>query len=447
MTYENIKSIILVLLVCFSVLLTWSIWTYQPNYELMEKPNTIEKVAISARKEVDQIIKPDRILYHYKDDKHLGAIDPTEIDKILSEIRKWNFKDFEDISTQIRNYSNFIHNEGNAVILFPDSIPIELYKTVIDVKDSKLPNFDFDRIVIDVENIQKEVGFVYFISMENRVAYRSRVPASFVHNFQNGTFKNAEFNSNFANYVPFKVNNELTFFLPQDESKMLRHQYYSTPLDFEKFKKALFKDPTVVQKTYLPAGVEYTNGSSLMRVYNDKNILSYINPAEMNESHFMSKNLLKRSIDFVNEHGGWTGSYRFAEMNESNHSVLFRLYDDKGYPIFSEGSGISEISETWGQSQIKQYLRSNFLLGLNINTETMETVLSSGEDVIEALKQMQEIEIGKLQNIVIGYSMKKDAQTRSVYLEPSWYYQYNNQWNQISIDDIGGGLEYGLEQN
>ncbi len=445
MTYENIKSIILALLVSSSVLLTWSIWTYQPNYEMMEKSNTVEKVAISSKKEIDQIIKPDRIIFHYDNDKHVGTIKPTEIDRMLSEIRKWNFSDFENISSEIKNYPSFIHKEGHAVIQFPDSIPMDLYKSVIDVKDSKLPNFYFDQIVVDVENVQREDGFVYFVSMGNYEVYRSRVPASFVHNFRNGIFKSAEYNISFTAYIPFKVNNELTLFLEKEESKMQRHQYIANPLDSEKFKNALFKDPSVVQKSKKSTGEEYTNGSSLMRVYYDKNTLSYINPAKMNEMNFISKNLLKRSIDFVNEHGGWTNSFRFADIDETNHSVIFRLYDDKGYPVFSERSGISEIKETWGQSEIKEYLRSNFSLGLRM--ESTETILSSGEKVMDYLKRMEYIDVSKLQNVRIGYSMTKDAQTRIVYLEPTWYYQYNQQWNQISNEDIRGGIGNGLEQN
>lgn len=445
MTYENIKSIILVILVSFSVLLTWSIWTYQPNYELMEKSNTIEKVAISVKKEVDQIIKPDRVIVHYDNDNHIGTINPNEIERIINELKKWNFTDFENISGQIKNYSSFIHKKGNAVIQFPDSVPMDIYKAVIDVKDSKLPNFYFDRIVIDVENTQREDGFVYFVSLKNYDVYRSRVPASFVHNFQNGLYKNAEFSPSYIAYIPFKVNSELTLFLKKDESTLPRHQYLANPLDSEKFKKALFKDPSVVQKSYKTTGEEFTDGSSLMRVFYDKNILSYINPAEMNETNFISKNLLKRSIDFVNEHGGWTNNYRFVYMDEMKHNVIFRLYDDNGFPVFSERRGISEINETWGQSEIKEYVRSNFSLGLRMEPTDMN--LSSGEEVINYLKRLPNIDVSKLQNVMIGYFMTKDAQTRIVYIEPSWYYQYNQQWIQISMEDIRGEIEYGLEQN
>lgn len=442
MTYEKIKSVILVLLVCFSVLLTWNIWTYQPNYELMEKPNTVEKVVISEKKDVEQIIRPDRIYYHYGKEKHFGTVDTIEITKTLNEISKWNFADFEDVSDEIGNFSSFAIESGHVVIQFPDSIPIDLYKTIIDVKDSKLPPFYFDQIVIDVDDTAKDHGLVYFISTKYKQAYRSHVPASFIQNFRNSFYKNAENNLNFVKYMPFKTSNEHVIFLSTEESKMLRYQLLSTPLDSEKFKNALFKDPSVVQKNYQPTGEEYTNGSSLLRVNQDKNTLSYVNPAEINESNNFSKNLLKRSIDFVNDHGGWTDNYRFVEMDEEKQTVLFRIYDDKGYPVFSGNSGISEISQTWGQNGINEYLRSNFSLGLRM--ETTEITLPSGQAIMEYLEKKEDFDLNQLQDLVLGYTMTKELQKRSVYLEPSWYYKYNNTWNQIAINDAGGEIR-GLE--
>ncbi|MBU8881259.1 hypothetical protein BGM26_20250 [Bacillus sp. FJAT-29790] len=441
MTYENIKSIILVILVCFSVLLTWSIWTYQPNYEMMKKANTVQEVAISAKKDVKKIIKPDKIYYHYSKDKHIGTIDSNEIDRVITEISRWNFVDFEDVSAEIKSFPTFIHQAESAVILFPDSIPIELYRTIIEIKDKKLPDFRFDRIVIHLEETEKEQGFVYFISSEDKQAFRSYVPASFVQNFKNAYFKNAEYSLNFGEYFPYKVSNERTLFLPIKETKMLRYQYLSNPLEPEKFKNALFRNPSFVQKNHQTLSEEFTDGSSLMRVNFDKNTISYVNPVEGHET-ISSKNLLKRSIDFVNEHGGWTDNYRYVEMDEMRHRVLFRLYDAKGYPVFSEDNRISEISQTWGQSEINEYLRSNFSLG--IRTESTEIDLSSGQTVLERITGMDGFESEKLQDLIIGYTMIKDAQTRLVYLEPSWYYQYNDSWRKVSVDETGGDI-HGLE--
>lgn len=440
MTYENIKSLILVILVCFSVFLTWSIWTYQPNLETMEKTKTVQEVAISAKKDAEEIVKPDRILYHYSKDKHFGTTSTEEIDKIIAEISRWSFTDFANVSNEVRNLPSFIHNTGNAVILFPDSIPIDFYRTIIDMKEKKIPNFYFDRIIIDTEGIQKDQGFVYFVSTEKNQVYRSQVPASFVQNFKNGFFHNAEYSLQYVKYFPYKGFNNLVLFLPEEETKMLQYQFLSTPIDSEKFKNALFKVPSVVQKNSHSTIEEYTNGSSLMRVNHDRNTLSYVNPVGRSDSQLTSKGLLKRSIDFVNEHGGWTDNYRFVEMDESNHQVLFRLYDDKGYPIFSEGSGISEIREKWGQSDIYQYFRNNFLIGFPM--EPTETKLPSGQEIIQFLEQ-KGLEMDKLQDMTLGYSMEKDS--RLVYLEPSWFYRYNGSWIRISMDEPLGGANRGLE--
>ncbi|WP_066296088.1 YycH family regulatory protein [Bacillus sp. FJAT-29937] len=440
MTYENIKSLILVILVCFSVLLTWSIWTYQPNLETMKKTKTVQEVAISEKKDAEKIVKPDRVIYHYSKDKHFGTTDAGEIDKIISEISRWNFTDFIDVTSEIKNYPSFIHNSGNAVILFPDSIPIDFYRTIIDMKEKKIPDFYFDRIVIDTEGIQKDQGFVYFISSEKGQAFRSQVPASFVQSFYNGFFNNAEYSLHYAKYFPFKSSSNRVIYMPEDAPKMIQYQYLSKPLESEKFKNALFRDPTVVKKSYQQSGEEYTNGSSLMRVNNDRNTLSYVNPVGGSESQLTSKSLLKRSIDFVNDHGGWTDNYRFVEMDETSRQVLFRIYDHKGYPIFSEGSGISEIRETWGQSEIYKYFRSNFLMELRM--EDTEVSLPSGQKAIELL-ELKGLELANLQDMMLGYSMEKDS--RLVYLEPSWFYKYNGSWNQLSVDETMGGANRGLE--
>ncbi|MCL6573500.1 MAG: hypothetical protein K6T88_17750, partial [Bacillus sp. (in: Bacteria)] len=49
MKYERLKSAILTLLVLGSILLTWALWTYQPNYDTMEDSNTVAEVALSEK--------------------------------------------------------------------------------------------------------------------------------------------------------------------------------------------------------------------------------------------------------------------------------------------------------------------------------------------------------------------------------------------------------------
>ena len=117
------------------------------------------------------------------------------------------------------------------------------------------------------------------------------------------------------------------------------------------------------------SGEEYTDASNLMRVNRDTNILLYVDPTEEEETqdNAFGNNILQRSTNFVNEHGGWTDNYHYFGLDNDQKTVLFRLYLE-GYPIFSEDSDVSELRLVWGKTDINRYVRSNFSLGILITT-------------------------------------------------------------------------------
>ncbi len=437
MTYEHIKTIILTILVATSALLTWNLWTYQPNYETMEPTNTVQEIAIAAKKDVSKIVRPDTLLFHHGGNRHYGTVSPSEIEKIIKEISRWNFTDFKNITSE--KDTSFVHSEGNAVIVYPDSIPIDLYKMVIKVGDKNPPDFQFDRIVIDVDKPQKDDGIVYFVSMDSKQVYKSHVPASFIQNFNSEFFKDTDSSPEYKEY--FSYEGSETFFLPAEDTKMTRYQFLTKELDSEKYKNALFSDPSVVQKNYQQSEEEYADNLSLLRVNSDKNTLRYVKPAAGNNPTFPSADLLKKSIDFVNEHAGWTDNYQFVDMDELNHRVIFRIYDSSGYPVFSDDPKISEIRQVWGQNEIYEYYRSNFQLGLRTE-EKIEVSLSSGDSVIERLNRLEGFDSNNLEDVKLGYKMIKDPQT--IRLEPSWFYRYKGVWKSISLDETEG-MNNGLE--
>ncbi|GLB59203.1 YycH family regulatory protein [Cytobacillus sp. NCCP-133] len=441
MTYENIKTILLTILVLTSALLTWNLWTYQPNYETMEQTNTVQEVAIAAKKEIGKVVRPDTLLLHYDGNQHFGTVSPSEIENIIKEISRWNFTDFENITSQKEGNGlpSFVHNEGNAVIAYPDSVPIDLYRSVIKVGDKSLPNFQFDRIVIDVDETQKDNGNVYFVSMDSQQVYRSHVPASFIQNFKSNFFK---VTGEYKEYFAYKASANRTLYFPAEDTKMKRYQYLAKKLDSEKYKNALFSDPSVVQKNDQQSEEEYNDTLSLLRVNSAKNTLRYVKPAAGNNPTFPSADLLKKSIEFINGHAGWTDNYQYAEMDPVNHRVIFRLYDSSGYPVFSDDSKISEIRQVWGQNEIYEYYRSNFQLGLR--AETTEVLLSSGKAIIDSLQKLEGFDPKNLEDVKLGYQMVKVPQTMFVRIEPSWFYRYEGEWKSVSLNETGG-MNNGLE--
>jgi regulatory protein YycH of two-component signal transduction system YycFG len=440
MTYENLKSIILSFLVVGSVLLTWNLWTYQPNYETMENASYVEEVSIASKKEIKTIIKPGRVLFHYQG-SHFGTEITGEIDKIIREMSKWNIHNVKNYTNKIEDFKNIVHGEGTVEIIFPEKVPLELYKTVLTFENKSVPNFSFDRIIINMDNLQKEIGTLYFVSYDNNEIYSSNVSGSSIVDFKRIFFKDS---NRYPRYFTYEFKRDQVLFLPEAQTSMVKYKYYPDYLDSEKFKEALFADPSFVQKSLIPEGEEYTDGSSKMNVFYKENLLFYVNPMEESDFEGKSFEILQRGIDFINEHGGWTDPYRFVHMDEWNQQITFRLYSADGYPIFNE-NGMSEIIEVWGRNEITKYLRPNFSLDLPLRTEMLEVLTPSGWQIIDFLQKQKEFNMDLLEELSLGYSMEKDPkESRLIVLEPAWFYRYNGKWGQVRLDYLGGernGLE------
>lgn len=440
MRYENIKSTLLVILVLVSILLTWNLWTYQPNYETMEKSKNVAEVTLSEQQEVKKIIKPDMAVFHIKGEYH-GTNSPVDLDKIIKDVSQWVFNDVRNYSSRIGNVNNFGHGNGNVEIIFPTEVPIDLYKNVLNFEEKKLPSFTFDRMIINVENPEKDNGVVYFVSLESQQVYSSHISLSLLNSFSRSFYRNSE---QYPRYLAYQGKDHHLIFYPEDKPTMMEYKYLPEPINSDQFKDALFDDPSFVQKSSIYQGVEYTNGSSKLTVNDNNNMLLYVNPTADTDYVENSNDLVKRSIDFVNEHGGWSDAYRYVNKDEYNHQVTFRLYSMNGYPVFNE-EGMSEINETWGRNDINKYVRPDISLELPIKSEMQQVICPSGNDALQFLKEKKNFNPNLLQKLELGYEMKKDInEPRLILLEPAWFYQYDNQWDMIDMEDLGG-LKHGLE--
>ncbi|MGG1398915.1 two-component system activity regulator YycH [Bacillus salipaludis] len=440
MRYENIKSVILSLLVLISIVLTWNLWTYQPNYETMKNANTVEEVSLSEKQEVQKILRPDQILYHISG-HHYGTSNTDELEEIMKQLGQWTFLDVENYTEKAGNINNLVHGNGKAEIIFPGEIPIALYRSVLNFEGRKIPSFNFDRIVINVENSSKDFGTVYFVSSEHQQVFISHISSALLKGFQKDFYKKAV---NLPRYFAYKPTAKRTIFLPESETEMMEYRYLPITLDSNEFKEALFSDPSFVQKSMLPHGEEYTNDSSKMNVYYDSNMLVYVNPTVESEYTSNSYDLVKKSIDFVNEHGGWTDPYRYVSKDDYEQSVVFRLYSMDGYPVHND-QGASEIKEVWGKNEIMKYIRPNISLDLPLRSETKKMILPSGREALKFLEDRKNFNPDLLKKIELGYRMERDSnENKIILLEPAWFYQYDDTWVQITMEDQGG-FKHGLE--
>lgn len=440
MKYENSKSVILTILILVSIVLTWNLWTYQPNFDLMENGNVVAEVTLKEKQELHKIIRPDLALFH-SSGKHYGTTYAVDLDKIMSEIRKWSFYDVKNYSEDVEDIRELVHGNGNAELVFPAEVPIEIYRSVLKFEEKRIPEFNFNRIIINVENSEKEDGTVYFISADYQQVFVSHISPGLLSEFNRTFFKNAE---QYQSYFAYEAAEQRTVFIPDGNLEMIKYTYLPVVLNSEAFKEALFSDPSFVQRGTVSGVDEFSDASSKMTVNNDTNMLLYVNPTRETSYVDNSYDLLMRSIDFINGHGGWTDPYRYVEKDVKGKSVKFRLYSPDGYPVFNE-RGMSEIQEVWGRDEITKYARPNIALELPLTTEMENVTLPSGSEVLGFLKSRKNFKPELLEQLVLGYEMKKDTGVNKlILLEPAWFYRYNQSWGQITKEDLGG-LLHGLE--
>ncbi|WP_078543277.1 YycH family regulatory protein [Litchfieldia alkalitelluris] len=442
MSYESIKSFVLTVLVLLSILLTWGLWTYHPELDTIENNTIIKDVSISNKKDIPSLIKPTKVMFHTSS-QHFGTVEETEINALMKDVRKWEIYELTNISASFSTYDflPFLQRDGHVQILFSDDLPINIHRSIFKFSDDELPSASFDRVIINV-NSTSEGGNIYFVSVENQLIYEAKVSYESIRDFENNHYT---VGLSLPEYFSYGINETESIFLPFSETTMNSVQYYTDYLDAEMFKEALFIEPNIVKKHILTYGEEYTDGSRLLSVFSGKKSFQFVNPVNTTESAPMnSYELIKSSVDFINEHGGWTDKYRFFSYDKYNQETVFRLYV-RNFPVFNK-NGLTEIQQSWNKNEIMRYNRP--LLVLEIPIPAAEVILPSGEVVINAIKSQVDFDPTLLEDISIGYELVEFPEKNNVAtLVPIWSYKYNGWWRKIELSDEKevGGNEGGLE--
>lgn len=434
MKFETIKTIILTLLVAGSIYLTWSVWTYKPSYH--ELNQDVTNTPISAAKKIPDLIKPNKIVLH-QNHTHLGTVEVTEIDRVINEMQEWHFFDIGTQKTLTDNELRYFIQENNHMeIDFPSRVPFEVYKGILQINKKQTSNIYFDKIVIDFEKGAQKEKNIYFIDTENRKMASSSVSNNEIQAFLNRTKQKQK--SVYSPYEFVELGNNHYTFLPKSTTSISQYEYTIKDKDeLESFKKILFNDPNSIQKSESKDKIEYFSSTSLMKIDLKNNMLSFVNPAENLSYKSDPRTLLNQSINFVNEHGGWTGEYRFFNLDNNSHQVIFRLFMD-GYPVFN-ANDMAEIQQIWGENdEIYEYRRPYVALETQWNYS--KKTLPSGKQVIKDLLANPHIQKNSIQDLEIGYTMQMDPDTSEAFsFEPKWYCLYEGTWSPA--------LEIGRGQN
>ncbi|WP_209125187.1 YycH family regulatory protein [Alkalihalobacillus sp. BA299] len=439
MKYENIKSATLTFLVLLSLVLTWQIWTFQPDYALLKDTDYVNNPHLNEERNVSEVIVPEQVIFHVEDGHSLlSSTDPLHTE--LYE--QWLTSRIEDIS-MISNLTMNQVAEKSIELVFPTAIPGDIFLSLF-------PNLD-EEFLMPLDNVDR----VYIYSNPDTLKVHYRIVSNTEHKFADieTAFSPSDFEENYVSKAQeymkvfaFPVGTQQgqwrkKLYLPEEPITVENMSYTITPVSVDVFKQLLFNDPFSVKYFSQGNGEEsYTDGNRLINIIDSGNFMDYINPIYSENPERGSRNVIVSSIDFINGHGGWTDQYVLYDWisNGMKEEVKFRLTVN-GYPIISMGGyDVMSLHVFRTGNQTSRYVRPLFDLDSQpIDSAKTIVNLPSGYEVVEYLEKQDFFDPALLERIAIGYEMKK--WNAFVTMEPNWYIFYDELWQKVSLDDLNEG--------
>lgn len=453
--YEKLKTFLLLFLVVLSLVLTWNLWTYQPHYKILEKNKYLQNetyvspVKSASKKELIDHIKFSQVVYHGNGSDY-GATIEKNIDNWLNEVKTWKFANVYNYTPNVpsNDFDSFLHMDNAIELIYPDNISMKAFKDMFQVEGKSVPDFYFNRIFLKEKRGQSAIN-AYFVDTKTHQIFVAIVSNFLQHDFDK---KAEKMQSLYAPYTKYKIRDGKYIYLPKQSVTLDSLMYYSSPLDVDKFKNVLFGNPTYVKKEKVSNEEFYTDGTSVLAFVGNQDVIEYANWANLGTSNSEAievTSILKRSFNFVNDHGGWTDAYYFSKWNPDKREVMYQLHENN-YPVFSTSAPTTtEIYEKWGKAEVAKYRRPIYKIS-RTSSGSFPVKLSSGLDIIKSVEKIPNLDRSQLQDIAIGYELVPQQQNdslgvRRIALQPAWFYLYKGKWNKVESLKESGGASNGLE--
>lgn len=432
------------MLIGLSLVLTFLIWNNAP-YDTIGRQTTVDiSIAESPeKKDIGSIIKPYKINFNFEEIL-TGTTDSDEIDDIVDHLKKWRMTNPELMDNEFDESKlvEFMGKPNQLIFYYPDDVPLPVYENVLNIESPNIPEISFNYIIVEWD-LSSTVLTIHFISAMNELHYQSTAK---IYDTQTFSREVVNIGRSYDTYVAVESLTGKFITVPVEEVRLLQNTYFPNERDEinpTRFRSALFSDPNAVRRTQVgPHREEFQDNHALMSVDTEKRQLQFVHPVMESKELAIPSELLEDTIDFVNEHGGWTDEYRYSNMNFRTRYVNYKLYV-RGIPVLG-GNSSTEIEQEWGEDTIYQYKRPYYTLGDTLPSETETVILPSGVEVAEALIASPEVDYKTIDEIIPGYYLNEDVDLNIFVLEPSWFYLQKGKWIRFSSEPLGGEM-IGLE--
>ncbi|MCM3762813.1 two-component system activity regulator YycH [Alkalihalobacillus oceani] len=447
MNYEHIKTGLLIGLIALSMVLTWKLWTFQPNFALLDETTRyVSNETMSEERRLTDLILPEQMIIHYGDQKSMIPRQTAEFEELYQGLLNASLDEGEPMSAGPFPKEGA---SGGIEFVFPASLPIDIFLGLfqVDREEMSIPITAVNRLYIYIDEQSEQVRMQLLSSEDEPMVEldTTLAPGELEETVVRGIEEYPAVTSLSEMDETLKSVNKAIYF-PDEPLTAERLSFTISPIPGAFFRQSLFTDPASV-KYYRQSGSEesYTDGNRIININNNGLFMEYNNPIFTGTQERSSKHIILSSYEFINGHGGWSDQYLLSRWvsTDARDEAEYRMHVNDLPVISFQGLDQMKLTATRSGNQIESYARPLFDLDSSPIDARQQVELPSGEQLLERLRDQEYFDFQRLQKVTVGYEMIMPNPS-FVTVNPYWFILYDNHWQKVTFNEEEGETD-GLE--
>ncbi|MFS1510969.1 YycH family regulatory protein [Chengkuizengella sp. SCS-71B] len=418
---EKIKSLILTILVFFSLFQSYLLVYSKPDINLVSQDEYIDTRLNGSQENVVNMLFPKHMILHFGDDKHTMVYPNFKFyNDIYKKITQRSFESFRPVTISPVEKVKMREYQG-IELEFMDGIPVQWLENTMQVNSESINRkANVNKIWIYVTENQ-EIRTLFFDNSTLKVYEATKVDLK-VEDIQ-------EF-VGYGEFLPSYHTNNGIYYVPDEPLQMIRLTVSYSYFQKDQLVASLFVDPNISRTVVDSEGREIiSDGAIVLELNDNQNWMSYYDPEIPVESSSDLMDDLLTSIKFVNQHGGWSRTHLIRTIPDENEEQFFRFQqyvkpapNVQALPILpSEKLKLGYVDITMQNGVVSDYERS--LINLSNDIIQRSTYQLQGGEVLEQLIHKYEQDFNIINIFPAYYPIFKEEY---IDLIPLWAYELSD---------------------
>ncbi|MDQ1911151.1 two-component system activity regulator YycH [Paenibacillus sp. GD4] len=414
MIYEKLKTAALTLLVLLSLLQSYMLAYSDPNPEPVTREEYVKTDQLGPQAKLEDLLFPDHLVLHLGNATHTVVYPNTKLyGQIVETVNQRWLEGFRKVSASSLgiNWDDVRMKQQGVEIHFRDGIPMKVLGEVMQLKGEIPADADLITRIWLYAKDANEVRTILFTDTTSTVYEVGK--ADF-------TVKDIErFVTVGEEYIPYKATSG-EIYLPLKPLNVSAYRMPFTQFSAEQLKRSFFVDPAITRNLADRDGSEiYTDGKRGLQLKTGQHWLTYSDPVVPVEGRIDVMENLTSAVQFVNQHGGWYGTYTVQRVPQRvlpvNQAFIFRQYYES-FPVINQKSDQQGFIKLALQKGIvTNYERSTIIPDLRAASRK-DAQLAGGEALEEKLKEYSKR--NTVYSVFPAYRM--NVVDQAVELVPAW---------------------------